>query len=109
MEALNKILEFELISVGEYKIRVYSLVIILLIFMTTKAILWLIKRALYRRQKSKKLDTGNAYALFQIIKYIIWVIAIGFILETIGINSYRINCRFSSPACWSGIRITANF
>jgi len=86
MDALFKLLEFELISIGEYKIRVYTLVIILLIFLITKTILWLIKKALFRKHKNKKLDTGNTYALFQIIKYVIWVIAVGFLLETIGIN-----------------------
>jgi small-conductance mechanosensitive channel len=54
--------------------------------MVTKAILWLIKRALYRKRKFKKLDTGNAYALYQIISYIIWVIAFGLILESLGIS-----------------------
>ncbi len=86
MEALNNILEFELLSVGEYSIKVYSLVIVILIFVITKGILWIIKRALFRKDRTKKLDTGNAYALFQIIRYIIWVIAFGFALESLGIS-----------------------
>jgi small-conductance mechanosensitive channel len=86
METLKKFLEFELISAGEYKILVYTLVAILIIFLVTKLILWLIKNTLFRKRKFNKLDKGSAYALFQIIKYIIWVIAIGFILEAIGIK-----------------------
>jgi len=86
METLRKFLEFVLISAGEYKIRVYSLVTILLIFLVTKLILWLIKKTLFRERTFNKLDKGSAYALFQIIRYIIWVIAIGFILEAIGIK-----------------------
>jgi small-conductance mechanosensitive channel len=86
METLKKFLEFELISAGEYKILVYTLVAILMIFLVTKLILWLIKKTLFRKRKFNKLDKGSAYALFQIIKYIIWVIAIGFILEAIGIK-----------------------
>jgi len=86
METLSKFLEFELISVGEYKIRVYTLVTILIIFLITKLILWLIKKTLFRKRKFKKLDKGSAYALFQIIRYVIWVIAVGFILETIGVK-----------------------
>lgn len=85
METFKNILEFELISVGEFKIRVYSLLLILLIFLATNFILWLIKKALANSRYSK-LDKGANYALFQIIKYIIWVIAIGLILEAIGIN-----------------------
>lgn len=86
MEAINRILEFELVSIDDYQIKVYSLVIILFIFLITKAILWLIKIALFRKIRSRNLDKGNTLALFQIIKYIIWVIAIGFFLEAIGIK-----------------------
>ena len=32
------------------------------------------------------IDKGNTYALFHIIKYVIWVIAIGLILDTIGVK-----------------------
>ncbi len=86
METLRKFLEFELISVGEYNVRVYTLVTILIIYLATKLLLWLIKKALFRKRKFKKLDKGSAYALFQIIRYVIWVIATGFILETIGVK-----------------------
>ena len=86
MDTLNEFLEFELISVGEYKIRVFTLVTILIIFLITKIISWLIEKALVRKNKFKKLDKGSSYALFQIIKYVLWVMAIGLILETIGIK-----------------------
>jgi len=86
MTALNKFLEFELIGVGSYSIKVYTLLTALIIIVVTKLALWLIKIALFRNQKSKNIDIGNTYALFQIIKYVIWVLAIGFLLETIGIK-----------------------
>ncbi|GAA4935640.1 mechanosensitive ion channel [Algibacter agarivorans] len=86
METFRKFLEFELISLGENSIRVYTLVTILIIFLITKLILWLIKKALFRKRKFRKLDRGSVYALFQIIRYVIWVIAIGLILESIGVK-----------------------
>ncbi len=86
METINSILEFELFTVGEYKLRVYTIFSIIIIFIFTKTLLWLIKRALYRKRKSDKFDPKDSYALFQIIKYVIWVIAVGFILEAIGIK-----------------------
>lgn len=86
MEKLRKFLEFELISVGEYRIQVYTLVTILLIILITKLILWIIKKTLFSKLKITKLDKGNTYALVQIIRYVVWVIAIGFILETIGVK-----------------------
>ncbi len=84
METIRTFLEFELLNFSKYSIKVYTLVEIVLILVITKFLLWLIKKALFR--KESKLDTGSTYALFQMIKYIIWVIAFGFVLETTGIK-----------------------
>lgn len=84
METIRKFLEFHLVTVGEYTIQVYTLVSILAIFIITKLVLGLIKKALSRKKGINKLDKGSAYALFHIIRYVIWVISVGLILETIG-------------------------
>lgn len=86
LKTIKEFLELELISIGNYKIMVHTIVFIVGIFVVTKILLWLIKQALYRQKTTINLDSGNTYAIFQIIKYIIWVIAFGFILETIGIK-----------------------
>lgn len=86
MDTLNKYLEFELISVGESTVKVYSILIVVLIIVLTQALLWLIKKSIFRKRRLKQLDAGNLYAIYQIIKYIAWVIAFGFILETIGVK-----------------------
>lgn len=85
-EIIRDFLEFELFSLGGYTLKAYTLVAILFVFMITKVILWLIKTTMFRKQKQKSLDLGNTYALFQIIKYVIWVIALAFLLETIGVK-----------------------
>ncbi|MDN3666892.1 mechanosensitive ion channel family protein [Algibacter miyuki] len=86
METFTKFLEQELISVGESHIKVYTLVSILIIVLISKLILILIKKALFRKRRFSKFDKGNAYALFQIIQYVVWIITIGLVLETIGIK-----------------------
>jgi len=86
METLKNILEFEIISLSNYTIRVSDLVTILIILVITKLFLWLIKKALFRKYKFRKTDPGTTYALYQIIKYVIWVMAIGLLLETIGVK-----------------------
>jgi len=86
METIKKLLELELVGIGEYKIRVYTLMTILVIFLITKFILWIIKKTMFRQQKLNHNERGNIYALFHIIKYVIWVLAIGLTLETIGIK-----------------------
>ena len=80
------ILNFEILSLGDYTIKVSKFVIILLIIVATKIVLWAIRKALFRKSKFRTIDTGTSYAIFQIIKYVLYVIAIGFILENIGIK-----------------------
>ena len=86
MNALNEFLGFEILNVGKFDITIFTLVSVFIIFLITKFVLFLIKTALYRRDKLHNLDSGNTYALFQIIKYVIWVIAFGFVIETVGIK-----------------------
>ncbi|WP_372751412.1 mechanosensitive ion channel family protein [Labilibaculum sp.] len=86
IEAITKILEFELLSIANYKIRVFTLLSIFIIYILTRIALYLIKKALFRKNSISNLDDGNSYALFQIIKYVIWVMAIGLILETINVK-----------------------
>lgn len=86
MEDLRKFLEITLLRAGKYEIRVYTLFVILSIFLITKLILWLIRKALFRKHKNDKTDIGNTYALFNIIRYTVWVIGIAVMLQTVGIK-----------------------
>ncbi len=86
LKAIKEFLELEIISIGNYKIMVHTIVLLIAFFIFTKVLLWLIKQALNRQQRNNDFDPGNTYAIFQIIKYIIWVITFGFMLETIGIK-----------------------
>ncbi|MBT8316358.1 MAG: mechanosensitive ion channel [Lutibacter sp.] len=86
MEFIRNFLEFELIHIGDYIIRVFALVMVLFIFLITKILLFGIKKTLFRRHAKNSQDIGNKLALFQIIKYVIWVIAFGLLLETVGIK-----------------------
>ncbi len=86
MDIESSFLEYEIISVADYKIRVYTLVAVLVILLITKLISWLIHKTLVQKNKFSKLDKGSSYALFQIIRYVIWIMAIGLILETIGVK-----------------------
>ncbi len=83
---INTILEYELFNFKQHSLTVFELVSILLIVIVTKLILWLINKALLQKTKIHKLDKGSSIAIFQLIKYTIWVLAITLVLETIGIN-----------------------
>ena len=86
MEQINQILDYELLTFGDHTVKIFQVVSILLILIGTKILLWIIKKALFHKHKFSKIDRGSAYALFQIIKYIIWVMAIALLLESIGVK-----------------------
>ncbi|WP_445733574.1 mechanosensitive ion channel family protein [Mariniflexile sp.] len=86
MEELNQILESEIVTFGTYTLRISQIVTILIVVLIAKIVLWLIKKALFRNYKFSTIDTGTTYALFQIIKYVIWVMVIALVLESLGIK-----------------------
>ena len=86
MEIINNFLEFELFHFKNHSLTVFELISVIGIFFITKLILWLISKALFRKTKLHKLDKGTSFALFQLIKYIIWILAIALMLEAIGIK-----------------------
>jgi len=86
MKDLTEFLEFQLISIEGYKVRIYNIISVLIILIITSFILWIIKKTLFRKHKKNQIDIGNTYAVFQIIKYVIWVISFAFLLETFGIK-----------------------
>jgi len=86
MEKINNILKYEILNIGDYIIRISGVVNVIVIILITWIALWLIKKALFRKHDSTRLDEGNMYALYQLIKYVILVIAIGLILNAIGIS-----------------------
>lgn len=86
MGIIGDFLEFELFHFKEHALTVFELVSVIAIFAITKLTLWLIRKALFRKTKLHKLDKGSSFALFQLIKYVIWVMSIAFMLEAVGIN-----------------------
>ncbi|MCF8238669.1 MAG: mechanosensitive ion channel [Saprospiraceae bacterium] len=86
MKTLDQLFTLELFHIGNYKIHLSNIAIILLILLVTKLVSWAIRTALYRRTRKNDLDPGSTYALFQIIRYVLWILAIGLILESVGIQ-----------------------
>ena len=86
MESIINFFKIEILSFGDYKVRVYSIAAIILIILIARLLLWLINKALFRRHKAGKHDLGSTIALFQIIKYVVWIVAIGLIFDAVGIK-----------------------
>ncbi len=86
MEKIDNFLDLVIFHIGKYNFKVSTIVTILVIVLVCYLILWLLKKAMFRKRKFVKTDVGSLYSLYQIIKYFIWVIAISAILETVGIK-----------------------
>lgn len=86
MEVVNKVLDFVLLRVGTHELKVYTLLLIVLILVVTRVLIWIIKKGILRTTAFKKLDESSSYSLFQIIRYLIWIISIVLILNTVGIS-----------------------
>lgn len=86
METFQKIWELGLINIAGYDISIHKILVIFLIIVVTKIIIWAIRKLLFRKHKQGKIDYGNIHSIFQIIRYVLWVIALSYMLETIGIS-----------------------
>ena len=86
MTSLQDILNHVIFTMGDYSLKVNMIVKVLLIIMVTRLLLVVIKKMLFRRSIADEQEKGNIQAVYQIIRYIVWIIAFGLALETIGIR-----------------------
>jgi len=86
MTIIDKILDFVVLRLGTHELKVSALLTILLIIIGTRLLLWGVRISIFRKRRFRKLDHSNAYSIYQIIKYLLWVISITLIFETIGIS-----------------------
>ena len=86
MERITDFFNFEIFSFNDNSLTIFDLSIVIIIIITTKLFLWIISKALFNKKKLHKLDEGSSFALFQIIKYVIWIIAIILMLQALGIK-----------------------
>ncbi|HOO42699.1 MAG TPA: mechanosensitive ion channel [Bacteroidales bacterium] len=83
---MDKFTEFVIFSIGEYAFTAGKVITVFITVLITILLVWLIKLLMFRKRSPDKFERGNIYALFQIIKYVIWIISILLILETLGLK-----------------------
>jgi small-conductance mechanosensitive channel len=86
MEKITDFFNFEIFSFNDNSLTIFNLSSIIIIIIITKIVLWIISKVLFNKKKLHKLDEGSSFALFQIIKYVIWIIAISLMLQALGIK-----------------------
>lgn len=84
MEKVKDFLELELITVGDWELRVINIFWVLIIFLIALVLRWLFKKYLKRLEFKGKLDPGKSYAINSVGSYIIAVIAIITIIDSMG-------------------------
>nr|NQU93226.1 mechanosensitive ion channel [Bacteroidota bacterium] len=95
--SFQEFIDYTIIKTDSISLTVYQVLLFFFILFTTWFIFRLIQRIINRKFKKLETGGGSRYALFQILKYFIWVIVIGIALETIGI---RFNLLIASSAAF---------
>ena len=84
-------LDYPLYVKGDVTVSVIHLFEIILILIVSYVIIRIIKRIIHKQEIRKRMEAGQLHAIFQIIKYFLWVIAIAIILDTLEIKITGLN------------------
>lgn len=83
----KEILEYSIINTENFNITVYNVVATFFILLLTRVIIGIIHKVFKRRiYTNANIEVGQSHSIYQLIKYILWTIAIVLSLETIGIK-----------------------
>lgn len=80
---MSDIFNFSILKIGEYEIKIETVLLLLLLCTIVVILLYLIKRTIYR---APKIDEAKKYSIFKLVKYFVLVLAVIFGLQTAGFN-----------------------
>lgn len=83
---MKKFLEYDIVSFSHYHVTVYHLVFLSLVFLVVRIILSFLNGVLKRQVSHGHLDEGSRYAVYQIIKYIVFILGLTVGLESVGVD-----------------------
>lgn len=86
MQEVQDILNQVIFTIGTYSLKVGMVVMILMTLILTRVLLWIIKKTLFRRSNVDEQERGNILAVYQIIRYFVWIGAFVIIIETLGVK-----------------------
>lgn len=85
MIQFKELLEYSLFHVGDVNLRVYSLLKVALLLVVGRLFIFFVQRLLKRQIVKENIDPRKGYAVSQIITYLIWVILIVLVLDSLGV------------------------
>ena len=83
---VKEFLEYVLFELGDYVFTVQKLVYIIVVIIVTKLVLYLVNKALFGVKRLKNERPEDLYTLDKIISYIIWIISLVIILNSLGLK-----------------------
>lgn len=86
MDFIKEILDFKFKITEDIVITVYNLLILFITLIVAGFFVKLIKRGFRTQEQRGKIEIGKSRAMFQVIRYIIWIIAITVILKNFGFS-----------------------
>ena len=84
METFRNILNFEIVKTDSFELTVYNLLIFFIVLLFASFIVKLLKRIFHKQEQIGRIEIGKSRTIFQVIRYIIWILAITAALHNIG-------------------------
>jgi len=85
--SLKKILNQELLSIGDFELEVSNIIIIIAIIFAARLLLTVSKRLIEKQLvKKRKVDAGRSASFYQVMRYIIFIVSMVLLLESIGVS-----------------------
>lgn len=86
LDHLRSLMQMKLIETGSFTLAVSNILIALLVVIITIFFLRGLKKIFKRLSKKDVLDQGTSHSLFLIVKYLIWVIIIVVLIDSMGLK-----------------------
>lgn len=82
----QELLEYKLISIGDYSVTLFHLIQVSVLVLISWIIIWMARRIIKKQIRSGRFDEGRGDAFFQILRYVIIVIALFLGLDAVGVK-----------------------
>jgi len=94
-QKVQDVLEFKIIDLGSFTFSVYQIIFILGVIGITKLSLWTTRKFIQKVGSQQRVGEGRQHALFQIVRYVVIVIAVVLVLVSLG---FEIAVLVAAPA-----------
>jgi len=86
LESLKTALNFKIIEVGSYTLQVFNIVLVIGVYVISRLLLFSLGQFMKRRVKQQVIDPRKSYAIIQIVKYLVYLIALFIATDSLGVQ-----------------------